>query len=92
MPLYTPENTDGHCQVHVVETLDRLIEVKSIDTDTGEVVTFGYPWELTPDGLSLATATLKFRSIYPIFGGGRLPCLFHCYGRLDDIPMTECSP
>lgn len=66
-----------------VDTKERIDHVMSIDTYSGELELCCMPPHLDPkDRNRIETHTIKFRSIYPISGGARLPCLFHCYGRL----------
>lgn len=69
-------------QVDVVDERKRLIEVISVDTDTNTVTCYHVPLIIAADGETAAVYTLRYRSIYPIFGGHPYPCLFHCYGAL----------
>ena len=60
-----------------VETKETLGLVKSVDTDNGEVERYHEPFNVFNQ-----TYIVKFRSIYPIYGGNPAPGMFHCYGRL----------
>lgn len=61
-----------------VDRMEQLEMVMSIDTETGNVECYRKPFNVFNP-----TYTIKFRSIYPIFGGRWRPGLFHCYGRLN---------
>lgn len=80
---YTHHNVDRTYGAHVydVDRMEELREVVSVDTEAGELEVSVMPLTIGPDGNTL-TNRLRFRSIYPIFGGGQYPTLFHCYGRL----------
>lgn len=78
--LYDHRNASG-AAVYDVEALAQLHEVVEIDTDAGTVEFFVRPLRVNSHEM-LETFKVKFRAIYPIFGGARDPLLFHCYGRL----------
>lgn len=76
---FDAHNTD-RASVYDLDTGQKLTQVASIDTSTGEVVCFETP--LRTAGYEVATYTLRYTTIYPIFGGSPWPVLFHCYGNL----------
>ena len=80
--IYGHGNVEPRTQVHDVDAMERLIEVATINTDTGEVVMFVLPLTLSADGSELIMKSVHYTTIYPICGGGDKPCLFHCYGRI----------
>jgi hypothetical protein len=79
--IYTASNVMG-ATVHDVDKLEEFRKVMQIDTDRGEVEIASMPLRIAADGEGIATEVLRFRSIYAIKGLERLPCLFHCYGRI----------
>lgn len=80
--LYTAANVARHCSIYDVDTQQQVGHVISIDDERGEVEVVPQPTEMTASG-DVATKKLSYRAIYPIRGGRHLPCLFHCYGRLE---------
>ena len=76
--IYSPENTRS-ATVHDIETKRKIGQVMLIDTGLNEVVVGLTPFRLNHLG-EIETETIKFRSIYPLFGGGLYPVAFHCYG------------
>lgn len=79
--IYNASNVPVGTTVYNVDTKEKVMRVMSIDTDRNVVVCVSDPCEIAADG-TLATYEIKFRSIYPIYGGRFLPDLFHCYGLL----------
>jgi hypothetical protein len=79
--IYDPSNVMKPAHAYDVQSQEQLGHVMSIDTETGEVVCADLPIRVNEQRDGVATHTLRFRTIYPIFGGYPLPCLFHCYGR-----------
>lgn len=69
------------CTIVDAEAKKTIRRVTSIDLDKGQVVVHREPLTIGPNG-NIQQYALKYRSIYPIYGGYRRPCLFHCYGRL----------
>lgn len=63
-----------------VESMGKIDKVMSIDIGNSEVICALSPIKVNHLG-EIETESIKFRSIYPIFGGSRYPVLFHCYGR-----------
>lgn len=78
--IYDHRNTMG-ASVYDVETKEEMKYVLRIDLDRLEVVRAPQPLRLNCRGDEVETESIKFRSIYPIFGGRPFPVLFHCYGR-----------
>lgn len=60
-------------------TLQVLDHVVSVNIDTGEVLQAIQPLRLVGD--EIATKTMRFDTIHPIYGDSITPQLFHCYGR-----------
>jgi hypothetical protein len=80
--IYGWGNTDRHTSVYDVDTMEQLRNVSTINTKTGEVVVLAWPLTLNEEGEPV-TQSMRYTTIYPIFGGGLQPCLFHCYGRIE---------
>ena len=78
--IYNGTNAAGSVVVDV-DTKERIDRVLMVNTKTGAVVVGKDPWRLNHKG-TIDRETIKFRSIYPIQGNERSPCLFHCYGRV----------
>jgi len=76
--LFTASNCLG-ASVYDVDTRQKLAQVMSVDIDAGEVVCAHDPIRLVGDEVD--TFKVKYRSVYPIYGGKPWPQLFHCYGR-----------
>lgn len=80
---YTVSDVAFGTTVFNVDTKERIDHVLSVDTHTGELEICCQPTRLHPaDDSRVETCSLKFRAIHPIFSGGRLPCMFHCYGNI----------
>lgn len=82
--LYTSHNARG-ASVTDVEAGRRIDRVMSVNTDTGEVECYHYPYRIKPGTDQVETYTERFRTIHAIHtirGLERKPVLFHCYGRL----------
>ena len=77
--LYTPANARG-AQVIDMDTLKPMDRVLEVNTRAGWVKVVPDPSRIDALG-QLLGERIRFRSIYPIFGGATMPCLFHCYGR-----------
>lgn len=75
--IFTSENTRGG-SVFDVDTKQKIGYVRSIDTENGEIVCMHQPIRIK-DG-EVETFSIRYESIYPIYGGSSCPCLFHCYG------------
>ena len=80
--IYNPGNVHPGTSVYDVDTKEKIGSVVEVDTESGELTCFHKPARLNPARDGLETFKIKFRQIYPIFGGSARPCLFHCYGRL----------
>ena len=78
--IYGPHNVARGTTVVDVEALEIFPLVESVDMRTNELTCFEQPLRVVGD--DVARYSLRFRSIYPIFGGSPVPVLFHCYGRL----------
>ena len=78
MSVFTALNT-SRARVYDIDTKQELKYVASVDTVAMELVCYEFP--LRCEGERMASFTIKYRAIHPIYGGGFLPCLFHCYGR-----------
>lgn len=85
--LYTHENCQRKATVRVVDTMEELCRVASVNTETGEVVQYPFPLSIDLND-EIVRVTRRFRSIHPI-GRDRAgrPCLFHCYGEMTDKPI-----
>lgn len=80
--IYGPRNVQLPAHVYDVDRVEQIKKVVSVNTDAGVVECYHDPVQLNHEGTEAITFFLRFRSIYPIFGGSRMPTLFHCYGRL----------
>jgi hypothetical protein len=69
-----------------VHDLDRggaeIERVQWIDTRTGTVCVYEYPWRVTPDGKRAVTHRHVFERVWPIFAGKTTPVMFQCHGRV----------
>lgn len=76
---YNATNT-VKARVYDVDTQEEIVHVMEVNTQDNTLKIF--------DGITLdnqlMTVTMKFRSIYPIYGELAFPQLFHCYGRLNE--------
>ena len=79
--IYNGRNARGS-RVYDVEAKTRIDRVLMVNTKTGSVVVGTSPVRLNHKG-KIDRYTVKFQSIYPIFGGRATPVLFHCYGRIE---------
>lgn len=79
--LYNHTNARG-ATVHDIEAAEKIYGVKNVDTDAGIVTAFHWPVRRSAGSDELETYELRFATIHPIYGGGKRPCLFHCYGRI----------
>lgn len=80
---FTARNSFG-ATVYDVDTKEKINDVISVDTELKQVECFYNPIRVHPDiDNEVETFVIKFASIYPIYGGGDRPCLFHCYGRIE---------
>jgi hypothetical protein len=66
--------------------VDRQIKLKMISTiDTENSLVYQYPEPLEVKDEKLVLHILKYRSIYPIFGGAPVPQMFLCFGFKEQI-------
>lgn len=65
-------------KVFDVDTLEELRHVLEVNLTEGTIKVF----EGITFNSELVATTLKYRSIYPIYGELAFPQLFHCYGRI----------
>ena len=79
--IYDHNNAVG-ASVYDVDTGEVIRHVMLIDMDKLEVVQASQPLRVNLLGNAIETESIRFRSIYPIFGGQWRPQLFHCYGRV----------
>lgn len=78
--LYGQGNT-GKASVIDMDSGVEICRVKSLDTESGEVVVYQYPFVVGEDK-EVVTHSMRFDSIHAITGGkANWPVLFHCYGR-----------
>lgn len=68
-------------RVFEVETKTEITQVVQVD-DFDEMALLVYQQPLRIEGDEIATEIIRFRSIYPIFGGEQWPQLFLCFGRI----------
>lgn len=79
MTIFTHENA-LNASVYDIDTGEQIKYVESIDTEAMELVVFEHPFRVEHE--RVVTYAINYRAIHPIYGGGRFPCLFHCYGRI----------
>lgn len=77
--IYNAQNSAGS-RVYDVETKQEITRVLMVNTKTGAVVVAKQPLRLNHKG-KVDRETIHFDAIHPIFGGGVVPCMLHCYGR-----------
>lgn len=78
---YTVHNSARGASVFDVDSKEKIDHVMEVDTCSGELLCVSMPLRVNASGDGVETRTVKFRSIYPIYGGNIFPGLFHCYGR-----------
>jgi hypothetical protein len=76
-----PGAVEPRCAVWDVEGKQKLQHVTGINVRKGLVIVARQPVTPTASG-GITKYALKFATIHPIYGGGKRPCLFHCYGRI----------
>lgn len=79
--MYDADNALG-AKVFDVDGRIEIRHVAALDDATGVVTAFHHPYRLLPGSDEADTYEIRFQSICPIFGGGTMPVLFHCYGRI----------
>lgn len=79
---YTNRNTAARCSVFDVDAKQEIRYVREVNTKEGWLVLAKQPVRTNAHG-SVECERVRYRSIYPIYGGKRMPVMFHCYGRLD---------
>jgi hypothetical protein len=82
MTYFNHENVMPRTKVFDVDTNQEIKQVVHIETDTGYLEYHPVPFEIVLNQF-VSTKSMRYRSIYPIYGGYQVPCLFHCYGRLN---------
>lgn len=80
--IYDGHNAQG-AEVYDIEAKKKLEHAYEVNTETGEVQAWHWPLRLSADRETVEHYTLRFTTIYPIFGGRTDPVLFHCYGRIE---------
>lgn len=78
--IYSTHNVQLPARVYDVDTMQEVRYAVEVDTATGVVRCFTEPLQVDHKGEAVCH-TIRYRAIHPVFGGYRLPCLFHCYGR-----------
>lgn len=80
--LYTHANTTN-AKVFDVDTKEEFRKVIEVCPDEGWITVHKmHGIEFVTDGELFVTERIYFRSIHAIKGKERIPCLFHCYGRV----------
>ena len=79
--IYTARNSIA-ARVYDVDTKQELKQVVQIDDEAGVVVVAHDPIRVNAAGNEVDTFEAKYRAIHAIRGVDPLPCLFHCYGRV----------
>lgn len=74
--IYTPRNTGRGATCHVAGR-GRLDWVLEVDTDEATVTVGAQPFQSTASG-EIVTETLKFGTVFPLFGGFKAPIAFVC--------------
>lgn len=82
MTYFNHENVMPRARVYDVDAMQEIKQVVHIETDTGYVEYHPLPCAII-DNDYIQTKSMRYRSIYPIYGGYDRPCLFHCYGRIE---------
>ena len=78
--IYTANNCLG-ASVYDLDTRKRIDFAMSVDTVNMEVVCAVNPVVLNKSGTEVEKYCLKFKSVYPIFGGHNRPVMFHCHSQ-----------
>lgn len=74
-------NVSRDCEVHDVDTKERIERVLSVNTKAGWILVAEHPVRPNAHG-HVQSRRIRYRAIHPIYGGEPMPCLFHCYGKL----------
>ena len=80
MSRYDASNVEKRTRVYDVDTMQEIKQVVHIDTDGGYIEYHPLPIEVIGNEF-VKTESMRYQSIYPIFGGSHVPVMFHCYGR-----------
>ena len=80
MSRYDASNVAMRTRVYDVDTMKEIKQVVHIDTDGGYIEYHPMPLEVIGNEF-VKTESIRYRAIYPIFGGSDVPVMFHCYGR-----------
>ena len=78
--IYTSQNCMPGAIVVDLDAREKIARVLSVDDQSGEVVCARDPLEVSTSG-EIASHTIRFQALWPIFGGAQFPWLFHCHGR-----------
>ena len=78
--IYSADNVTLPCRVYDVDAKQEIRRVMEINPSAGWVKVSAEP--LRARGSQIVGERIRFRSIYPIYGGRIAPVMFHCYGRL----------
>ena len=80
MTYFNASNVEQRTKVYDVDTKEEIKQVVHIETDTGYLEYHPMPLSVINNEYVL-TKSMRYRAIHAIYGGGKVPCLFHCYGR-----------
>ena len=78
--IFNHDNVARLCRVFDVDAIQEISQVLNVDIERSEIEVAEVPLRLSGAD-QIATRRIAFRSIYPIYAGSPLPCMFHCYGR-----------
>lgn len=78
--LYNAQNARG-AKVHDMDASSEIPFVLKLNAGAGWVLVADQPPKVNQFG-QVISRRIRFRSIYAIQGLEPMPCLFHCYGRL----------
>ena len=74
--IYSTHNVQLPAHAYDVDTMQEIRRVVEIDTASGVVRCVTEPPQIDHKG-EVVHHTMRYRTIHAIFGGYRLPCLFH---------------
>lgn len=80
MTVFGQKDVERYTSIYDMETGDLINQVTEIDTE--EMTLTRHEWPLRIVGDKFASVTMKYRMIYPIYGGYSRPCLFICSGQI----------
>lgn len=80
--IFVPGDVMPKTSVYDAETGKKFNNVMLVDTYYNEIMLLHHPLRVI--GEYVTTYTVRYKSIHAIYGDYPMPCLFICYGILND--------